>query len=148
MIYTATSQNLKDLVRLGRCYHQESPYSATHEFDDNHLMNWLRRALISPVFEVAVAEWDRKTVGGSVAYISDYAWCNEHRTNMEFIYVLPEYRQYGLVEGLLEHQLAWSRKMQVKEMFAGDIGFRPRVVEEFYSRNGFSDPGVLLRKVL
>jgi GNAT superfamily N-acetyltransferase len=148
MIVTANSQHLKDLVRLGQRYYEESPYRVTHQFDANHLMNFLRRAMISPVFEVAVAEWDGKTVGGAVAYISDYAWCNETRTNMELIYVDPEYRQYGLVEGLLDHQLAWSRRMQVKEMCAGDIGFRPKVVEEFYSRHGFENPGVLMRKVL
>jgi NDP-sugar pyrophosphorylase family protein len=59
-----------------------------------------------------------------------------------------EYRAHGLVEGLIEHQLSWSRRNGAKEMIAGDIGFRPRVVENFYSQQGFQDPGVMLRKVL
>ena len=148
MIITATSEHLKDLVRLAQRYYEESPYQATHEFDVNHTMNYVRRAMISPVFELAVAQWDGRTVGGAVAYISDYAWCNQIRTNMVFIYVDEPYRQHHLVEGLLEHQLAWSRKMQAREMFAGDIGFRPRIIEAFYKQHGFADPGVMLRKVL
>ena len=114
MIITATSEHLKDLVRLAQRYYEESPYQGTHEFDVNHTMNYVRRAMISPVFELAVAQWDGRTVGGAVAYISDYTWCNQIRTNMEFIYVDEPYRQHHLVEGLLEHQLAWSRKMQAR----------------------------------
>jgi GNAT superfamily N-acetyltransferase len=148
LITTAQSYHLKDLVRIGKRYFEASPYVSTHQFEENTLMDTLRRAMISPLYEVAVAEWDGKTVGGAVAYLSDYAWCSHTRVNMELIYVDEEYRAHGLVEGLIEHQLSWSRRNGAKEMIAGDIGFRPRVVENFYSQQGFQDPGVMLRKVL
>lgn len=147
MIVQAQSYHLKDIVRMAQHYFAESPYAQTHTFESETLMNSLRKAMISPVYEVAVAEWDGKVIGAAYAYMADYAWCSDVRVNMEFIYVEPEYRNQGQVEQLIEHMISWSRRNQAKEMTAGDIGFRPKITEEFYKTQGFGDPGVMLRKV-
>lgn len=147
MIMTAQSYHLKDIVRMAENYFAESPYAQTHRFEPHTLTNSLRKAMISPVYEVAVAEWSGTVVGAAYAYMADYAWCSDVRVNMEFIYVLPEYRNQGLTENLIEHMMNWSRKNQARELTAGDIGFRPRITEEFYKTQGFADSGVMLRKV-
>lgn len=148
MIVTAGPHHLKDLVRLGELYYKESPYATTHKFESHTLLDYLRRAMIVATSEVAVCEWEGKIIGGAVAYLADYAWCSDVRVNMEFIYVLPEYRNLGHTEQLIDHMLDWSRRCQARELTAGDIGFRPRVTQEFYQQQGFVDPGVMLRKVL
>ena len=147
MIQRAQSYHLKDLGRLGRAYYAESPYATTHQFDEDKLLDTLRRGMIYPVVEIAVAEWDNKTVGGAAAYLSEYSWCHGTRCNMEFFYVDPEYRGHGLAEGLLEHCMAWGRQMGALEFTAGDIGIRPKLTQRFFENNGLGDTGVVLRKV-
>jgi GNAT superfamily N-acetyltransferase len=147
LIQTAQSYHLKDLVRLAQKYYAESPYVATHQFDEDKLLDTLRRGMIYPVVEIAVAERDNKTVGGAVTYLTEYSWCQGTRCSMEFFYVEPEYRGHGLAEGLLEHCMAWGRQMGALEFTAGDIGLRPRLTQRFFEQNGLSDDGVVLRKV-
>ncbi len=148
MIVQAQSYHLKDLVKLGQLYYAESPYAQTHQFEPDTLMNALRKAMISPVYEVVVAEWDGQVVGAAYAYIAEYAWCSDVRVNMELIYVVPEHRNSGISEDLISHMVNWSRRVNAKELTAGDIGFRPRITQEFYQQQGFEDPGVMLRKVM
>lgn len=148
MIETAQSYHLKDIVRIGEQYYKESPYVTTHEFEANTLLDWLRRAMIIPHAEVAVATWEDRVVGVCVGYLSEYAWTSGLRTHIEFLFVLEEYRKHELAEQLLEHLEAWSRKMNSQEILAGDLGLRPRLTERFLKQQGYQDPGVLLRKVL
>jgi GNAT superfamily N-acetyltransferase len=148
MIQVAQSYHLKDLVKIGRSYWAESPYHATHEFDEDTLLESLRRAMIVATHNVIVAEADGQTVGGSVAYIGDYPWCTSVRSDVELLYVLPEYRDRGFAEQMLEHQTEWSRKMGAVEILAGDIGFRPPVVERWLDGQGYQDSGVVMRKLL
>lgn len=148
LIVKAQSYHLKELVKIGQRYYEESPYSRTHSFDSNTLLNWLRRAMVLATYEVAVVEYDGQVIGGAVAYLADYAWCNEVRVNMEFIYVDPEHRADGHSEALIDHMVSWARACQAREITAGDIGLRPRLTEGWLENQGFSDTGVMLRKVL
>lgn len=148
MISTAQSFHLKDIVRLGERYYSLSPYVKSHEFEPATLLDWLRKAMIYPNAEVAVATYNDQVVGVAVAYLLDYAWTSGHRANMEFFYVDEEYRQYGLAEQLLEHQVEWAKKMNCLEFIAGDIGLNPRLNQKFFEQHGFQDPGMVIRKVL
>jgi hypothetical protein len=38
--------------------------------------------------------------------------------------------------------------MGAVEINVGDIGFNPQGIQAFYTNNGYSDPGVVLRKIL
>ena len=105
LIKSGASYHLKDLVRLGKDYYLSSPYHLTHQFDGDILLDNLRRYMIYPTAEVAVAEWNNRVVGGSVAYLLPYAWTSGLCVNMEFFYLDPDYRQQGLAEAMLEHQL-------------------------------------------
>ena len=120
----------------------------THSFDGDHLLNNLRKYAIYPQAEIAVAEWDNRVVGGAVAYMLEYSWTPGVRVNMEFFYVDPEYRQYGLAEGLLQHQLTWAKQQNAMEFIAGDLGLNPKALQKFFEQQGFQDPGMLIRKVL
>lgn len=148
MIKSAQSYHIKDIVRLGQEYYQASPYSRTHKYDADHTLNAIRKNIISPTAEVAVAEWDNKIVGAAVAYLGDYMWTHGSRVNMEMIYVQPQYRQYGLTQGLLDHNIAWATSQGAVEFLAGDIGMNTEVVTRFYQMQGFEDPGVIIRRVL
>lgn len=148
MIKSAQSYHIKDIVRLGQEYYQASPYSRTHTYDADYFLNSIRKNIISPTAEVAVAEWDGAIVGFTVAYLGDYMWTHGLRANMELIYVKPESRQYGLAQGLLDHNIAWARSQGAVEFLAGDIGMNTEVVTRFYQMQGFEDPGVVIRRVL
>jgi GNAT superfamily N-acetyltransferase len=148
LIKSGASYHLKDLVRLGKSYYESSPYVHTHQFDGELLLDNLRKYMIYPVAEIAVAEWDNRVVGGAVAYMLEYTWTPGVRVNMEFFYVDPEYRQYGLAEALLEHQLAWAKQQNAMEFIAGDLGLNPKALQKFFEQQGFQDPGMLIRKVL
>jgi GNAT superfamily N-acetyltransferase len=148
VILSGQSYHLKDVIRLGGMYYGESPYATTHKFDEKKLLDFLRKAMIYPVMEVAVAEWDNRIVGAAICYVNEYAWCEGLRSCMEFFYVEPEYRGQGLAEGLLDHCIAWADKMGATEFSAGDLGLRPRLTQRFLEQHGFQDPGVVLRKVL
>jgi GNAT superfamily N-acetyltransferase len=148
LIVQAQSYHLKDLVELGNLYYQESPYATSHTFDYNTLLEGLRRAMIVASHNIVVAEWDGEVVGGSYAYIAPYVWCPETRVNVELIYVKPEYRGRGLAEDMLEHQTSWARQAGATEITAGDIGLNPDVTDLWLESQGFTDTGVMLRKVL
>ena len=148
MIRSAQSYHIKDIVRLTRDYFDSSPYARTQQYDADHFLNNVRKNIISPTSEVAVAEWDNKTVGFSLSYLADYLWAQGLRVNMELIYVQPDYRQYGLTQGLLDHNIAWARAEGATEFLAGDIGINTEVITRFYQMQGFEDPGVVIRRVL
>lgn len=98
--------------------------------------------------ELVVVEYDGEVVAGAYAYAAPYVWCSDVRVNMELIYIYPEYRGKGYAEQLLQWVEDWARKLEAREVTAGDIGLTPRQTNIFLKRNGFSDEGVLLRKVL
>lgn len=148
MIVSAQSYHIKDIVKLCQKYYEESPYRLTHEFDPDTTLEYTRRAIIYPHCEVAVAEWQDTVAGFSLCYVSEYPWCIGLRSHMEFLYVLPEFRQYGLAEALIEHQEAWSRRMKALELIGGDLGLRPALLQRFLESQGFQDPGLVIRKVL
>lgn len=148
MIKSAQSYHIKDIVRLCGDYYKISPYVRTHTYDADYFLNTVRRNIISPTAEVAVAEWAGAIVGFSVAYLGDYMWTQGLRVNMELIYVDPDQRQYGLAQGLLDHNIAWARSHGAKEFLAGDIGITPDTISRFYQLQGFEDPGVIIRRVL
>ena len=148
MILDGQSYHLKDIVRLGQAYINESPYSTTHEYNEKKTLDFLRQAMIYPGMKTAVAEIDNKTVGGAVCYLQEYMWSDKLRATMEFFYVQPEYRSQGLAEQLLEHCIAWATRMGAVDFVAGDLGIRPGVTQRFLEQNGFQDPGVILRKVI
>ena len=136
------------MVRLCEAYYKESPYVNTHEFDENVSLDYLRRAMIYPHAEVAVAEWNSEVVGFSVCYISEYAWTTGVKAHMEFLYVDPEHRDQNLAEDLIDHQLRWAKRMNAQELIGGDIGLRPKLMQRFLESQGFTDPGVMIRKIL
>jgi len=148
MILDGQSYHLKDIVRLGQAYINQSPYATTHKYDQKKTLDFLRQAMIYPVMKTAVAEIDNTTVGVAVCYLQEYMWSDKLRATMEFFYVQPEYRAQGLAEQLLEHCIAWATKMGAVEFVAGDLGIRPSVTQRFLEQNGFQDPGVILRKVI
>jgi GNAT superfamily N-acetyltransferase len=148
MITEAQSYHLKDLTNLARSYFLESPYATTHQFDSDCTLESLRRGMILATHRVTAAEYNGTTVGGAFAYAAPYTWCADVRVNCEFIYVLPEYRDRGLAEGLLEDLRAWAVKINAKEICAGDVGFRPPVTQRWLASQGYSDPGVMLRQVI
>lgn len=148
MILTAQSYHLKQLVALGEKYHKESPYLHTHPFESERLLDSLRRAMIVSSHNVVVAEIDGEVVGGCYAYLAPYAWCNSTRVNVELIYVVKEHRGHGLAEQMLEYQESWARNMGAQELCAGDIGLNPDLTEPWLERQGYTDTGILMRKVL
>jgi len=111
-------------------------------------MNGFRRAMIVASKELVVAEYDNKVVGYAYAYVGPYIWCNDIRVNMEMIYLDPEYRGKGYAEDLLQWVEDWGVKLGAREITAGDIGMQPRQTNIFLKRRGFSDEGVILRKVV
>jgi GNAT superfamily N-acetyltransferase len=148
MILSGQSYHLKDLVRLGRDYHSQSPYATTHEYESDRVLDFLRRAMIYPNIEVAVLEIDGRARGAAIAGLIPMYWSSRTRAHMEFLYIDPDYRAHGYAEQLIEHIIAWSRKMEAAEVTAGDLGLRPRLTERFLEEQGFGDPGVMLRVVL
>jgi GNAT superfamily N-acetyltransferase len=148
MILSGQSYHLKDLVRLGQAYHAESPYATTHDYEQDLVLDFLRRAMIYPHIEVAVLEIDGRARGAAISGIIPMYWSTRTRAHMEFLYIDPEYRGQGHAEQLIEHMIAWARKMEAAELTAGDLGLRPRLTERFLEEQGFSDPGVMMRVVL
>ena len=49
---------------------------------------------------------------------------------------------------ILYHIESWGKTMGAVEIQVGDIGFKPAVMEKFYTQQGYTDPGVCLRKML
>jgi GNAT superfamily N-acetyltransferase len=142
-------KHIRPIVEIGELYFKESPYSRTHKFDKNQTTEFIRGAIIKTQYELAVAENDNgEVVGGAVAYLTDYGWCNSIRASMEFYYLKPNYRATNLAQDLLQHIEDWARTMGAVELAVGDIGFNPKGVEAFYTRLGYTDPGVCLRKIL
>jgi GNAT superfamily N-acetyltransferase len=148
MILSGQSYHLKDLVRLGRDYHSQSPYATTHEYEEDKTLDFLRRAMIYPQSEVAVLEIDGRARGAAIAGIIPMYWSSKNRAHMEFLYIDPEYRGQGYAELLIQHMIRWAEKMEAAELTAGDLGLRPKLTERFLEDQGFGDTGVLLRKVL
>jgi GNAT superfamily N-acetyltransferase len=131
-----------------RDYFDSSPHAQIQQYDAEYFLNNVRKNIISPTSEVAVAEWDNKTVGFSLSYLGDYLWTHGLRVNMELIHVMPEYPQNELTQGLLDHNIAWARSQGAVEFFAGDIGMNIETVTRFYQMQGFADPGVVIRRIL
>jgi GNAT superfamily N-acetyltransferase len=148
MIIDGQSYHLKDVVRLGRAYHSESPYAGQIDYDDKKTLDFLRQAMIYPVMKMVVAEYDNKVVGAAVCYLQEFMWCSKIRANMEFFYVEPEYRSLGLAEGMLDNCIEWANKAGAVEFMAGDLGLRPKLTQRFLESQGFQDPGMVIRKVL
>jgi GNAT superfamily N-acetyltransferase len=148
MIIDGQSYHLKDVVRLGKAYHSESPYAVTHEYNEKKTLDFLRQAMIYPTMKTVVAEYDNRVVGAAICYLQEYMWADSYRATMEFFYVEPEYRALGLAEQMLERCIEWAVKMNATEFMAGDLGLRPRLTQRFLENQGFQDPGVILRKVL
>lgn len=148
MIKTAQTYHLKDLVRMSQQYHSESPYAGLLEFDPVVSLDYLRTAAIQPTYEVVVAELDGATVGMCVAYLCDYAWCDQLFANIEFIYLLPEARGRGLTANLIQHQIDWATRCGAREIQAGDLGFDPDGFQQLMAHSGFAGSGVVVRKML
>jgi GNAT superfamily N-acetyltransferase len=148
LIQSAQTYHLKDMVRLGKEYFNQSPYARTHQYEPESAMVWLRRNIIAPTSELAVAEWSDRTVGFASAYLCEYPWCSETRVNIEYMYVEPDFRGHGLFEGLIEHIVKWSQSIGAREVLAGDVGFNPRGIQAILTRQGFEDPGLLIRRIL
>jgi len=148
LIKSAQSYHIKDIVRITQNYFNLSPYVRTQQYDADKFLHNIRKRIISPTSEVAVAEWDNKTVGFTLSYLGEFMWAQATCVKMELIYVESDYRQYGLTQGLLDHNIAWARSMNATEFLAGDIGINTEVITRFYQMQGFEDPGVIVRRVL
>ena len=148
-VVTGQSKHIRDAVELAELYFKESPYSRTHKFDKYQTTEFARSVVIKNQFELAVAENEKEeSVGFAVGYLTEYGWCADIRVSMEFFYILPAYRGSQAAELLLEHMENWGRSMGAVEIAVGDIGFKPNSVESFYTKLGYIDPGVCLRKRL
>jgi GNAT superfamily N-acetyltransferase len=148
-VMTGEVRHIRDAVELAELYFKESPYSRTHKFEKESTMEFARSAVIKQHIELAVAENDKKEViGFALGYLTDYGWCSDIRVSMEFFYVKPEYRASDVAENLVLHIEDWGRKMGAVEIAVGDIGFNPKGIDAFYSKIGYTDPGVCLRKRL
>ena len=148
MILQAQSYHLKGLASLGEEYYLDSPYATSHVFDYNTLLESLRRAMIVPTHNLVAAEWDGEVVGGCLAYVAEYAWSTDTFVNVELLYVKPEHRGLGMAEQMLAHQESWAQNMGARELIGGDVGLSPDKTQDWLMRQGFTDRGVILRKVL
>jgi hypothetical protein len=149
MILSAESRHIKDIAKIAEEYFNESPYSKTHKFDKNQCLEFARNCVIKTPYEVAIAENDNgDAVGFAMGYLTEYGWCADIRVSMEFLYINPKYRSTDMVNNLVTHIEDWGRKMGAVEINVGDIGFNPQGIQAFYTNNGYSDPGVVLRKIL
>lgn len=148
-VLSGESRHIREVVEIGELYFKESPYSRTHKFEKNQTTEFIRGCIIKTQYELAVAENDKgEVVGGAVAYLTDYGWCSDIRASMEFYYLKPEYRATNLAQEMLQHIEDWARSMGAIEIAVGDIGFNPKGVEAFYTKLGYVDPGICLRKKL
>ena len=133
---------------MAEAYFNESPYALTQKFDSDKTLDFIRRTMIYPNTEVAVAEYNDRAVGFSIAYLHELPWSNSVTAVIDFIYVDPENRAHGLAEQMIEHQIRWATKNNAVEISAGDVGLRPRLTQRFLEQQGFAEPGIVLRKVL
>lgn len=149
MIETAQSHHLKQLVQLNYEYWSISPMRDYVEFDYEVCMDFVRRAMILPTYNLVVYTDDRYQVqGGALAYLSPYAFNTKLRCNLEYIFVRPEYRRTDCARDLVTAQEQWAKSHNVIEMATGDIGFNPEHISKWYESQGYSYTGACLTKRL
>lgn len=111
-VYTATSEDIKPIARLGEDYVQSTQFGS--EFDYDTWFEFVRKCAIKANIEVAVAHVENRVVGFAIGVVARYPWRNDYRIVMEHIYIKPGYESQRPL--LFDHMLGWAEKLNLNDV--------------------------------
>jgi GNAT superfamily N-acetyltransferase len=148
MILTAQTYHLKDLTQLTQEWFSSTFYANNYEFEKDNALDYLRRCMVYPTIEVAVAEWSGRAVGFSIVSLTEMPWCQNAMAFIEFLYVRPGYSEQEFAHGLLDHQVNWARKNSAREINSAVLDQTAGFSSDYLDQQQFSPVGQISRKVL
>jgi hypothetical protein len=126
-VYTATSEDIKPIARLGEAYVDSTPFAGDYDYD--MWFEFVRKCAIKANIEVAAAIVENRVVGFGIGVVARYPWTQKYRIVMEHIYVEPGYESSRPL--LFEHMERWGQKLNLSDvmvlnnatgwLFKGDI---------------------------
>ena len=99
---------------------------------------------------VIVAEENEKIVGylaGSINEEGAYSYYEGKTAELQNMFIMPNYRKFGVGSKLIYEFENWSKENQVKRMMV-TASIDNEVAQRFYRKNGFKNINVTLKKEL
>lgn len=90
---------------------------------------------------VAVADLNGRIVGAASAMPYRPPWSNQWMCDMEFLYILPSFRQGGIAKGLMGAVEGYADKFELALTFGIQTGDRPLVKDRLLQQAGWTYVG-------
>ena len=143
-IVNADPQHLKQLVKIGHEYFNESRFA---NLDDNNIDDevWHETAkacIVAPnvMLQVLVDE-DNKVHGFVQASLIPQAWNKKINCAINLIYVNECCKGKGYAEQFLTNVKEWATANHCYEVIAGDYAFNPEATAKWYHKQGYKTVG-------
>lgn len=155
-ITTIRRATIEDIATIQNLNNELFNYEIRNNFD-NYLKDWSLgeesklyfRELIENQF-VILAEIDKKAVGylaGSIYNDETYSYYEGKTAELENMFVLEDYRKYGIGSKLVNSFIEWCTKNEVKQIFV-TASIKNDNAINFYQKQGFENLNLTLRKKL
>ena len=107
--------------------------------DDLRGFRWLL-AIIEEGF-LAVADLNGRIVGATCASPFKPPWSHRWMLDMEFLYIMPTFRQAGVADGLINAVQGFADEVKLPMTFAIQTGEKPLVKDRLMKMAGFTYVG-------
>lgn len=107
--------------------------------DDLRGYRWLL-SIIETGF-LAVADLNGRIVGAACVIPFKPPWSTQWLLDMQFLYIMPNFRQAGVAEGLISAVQGFADKVELPMTFAIQTGEKPLVKDRLIQMAGFTYVG-------
>ncbi len=144
------SDDITDLMRLGRAMHAESPVYSPYSFEPAKLEYWFDLCLRAEDWLGVVAENDAgDLIGFCGACCADMLFSYEKSVEDLCFYVSPDWRGTTAAVRLLRFMESWAQARGARNLRIGiTTGTNNEQAARFFARFGFERTGLLVERAL
>ncbi len=155
-ITTIRKATIEDISAIQQLNNELFNYEIRNNFD-NYLKDWALGGKANSYFKelienqfVILAEIDKKAVGylaGSIYNDDTFSYYDGKTAELENMFVLEDYRKYGIGSKLVNSFIKWCMKNEAKQVFV-TASIKNDNAINFYQKQGFENLNLTLRKKL
>lgn len=139
------ASEITDTVILVEYYRDEANLPEG-EYDQDAVIESMKNFTINPNYFWVNGYDNGRPVGFIAGYLCPIPWSKHMTAHIQFIYMLPNYRNLVNGKQLVNEFETWAKALGAVRISAGDIGIDTERTRTFYQQLEFADTGCWLTK--
>jgi GNAT superfamily N-acetyltransferase len=127
-------------------YYRDEANLPDGEYDPDVMLQTIKEYTISPDACWFNAYDGTRIVGLVAGYVMQLPWSTRLTAHVQFIFLLPAYRNLANGHRLLKEFEGWAAELGCTSISGGDIGIDTERTRVFYASAGYSERGCNLTK--